>query len=143
MSDWNSVAAISSAVYGAATIFLVIQLWLDRRQRENHHRAETAARKLNELHGAFYEAWGYWEGWSRSVGAVQLDASQIGRQFEAVIRLECQLRLNGYRKEANELGLVSRADTHRIPNEISQVGVALGLVSGEYREAKALGFQAK
>lgn len=138
--DSNSVIAFATCIYGGATLLLVIQIWRDRVQRERHIRTETDARKLGELQSAFYEAWGYWEGHWISAGSVRMDASQVGRQFEALIRLECQLRLNGYSKEANNLGFTARTDFNDIRNKIGAVGVALGLTQNEYRQWKAVGF---
>ncbi len=138
--DSNSVIAIATSVYGAATLLLVIQLWRDRVQREKHFKLENDARKLDALYSAFYEACGYWEGHRAAAGAVKLDASQVGRQFEALIRLECQLRLNGYKAEANNLGYVVRADFEEIRSGLSAVGVALGLIPNEYRRVAAVGF---
>ncbi len=141
--DSNSITAIATSVYGAATLLLVAQLWRDRVQREKHFRHENDARSLKELYSAFYEAWGYWEGHWRSAGSVQIDAAQVGRQFEALIRLECQLRLNDYEAEANNLGFTARADFGEIRDQISRVGVALGLVPREYRKVSASGFEAQ
>lgn len=75
-----------------------------------------------------------------SAGSVQMDASQVGRQFEALIRLECQLRLNGYAKEANNLGFTARTDFNGIRSQIGEVGVALGVTPNEYRNFRAIGF---
>jgi hypothetical protein len=54
------VTAIATAIYGLATLLLVIQIWRDRVQRERHYTEEGKQRKLIELRSAFYEAWGYW-----------------------------------------------------------------------------------
>ena len=60
-SNWNSVIAVATCVYGGATLLLVVQIWRDRVQREKHFKAEIDAGKLRELQTAFYEAWGYWQ----------------------------------------------------------------------------------
>ncbi len=143
--DSNLVTAIATSVYGAATLLLVIQLWRDRAQRERHFKNERDAKKLSDLHGAFYEAWGYWEGHQWGRGSVQIDASQVGRQFESLVRLECQLRLNGHVAEANDLGLAIRTDLSAIKRPLERAGIALGLVPSEYRYGKgsAAGFANK
>jgi hypothetical protein len=134
--DSSLIIAVATSVYGAATLLLVIQIWRDRVQREKHFNSEGRARKLNDLHSAFYEAWGYWEGFAVFAGSPQKDASQIGRQFEALIRLECQLRLNHYKAEADNIGIGVRAgDTHKIKSQIDAAGVALGLLPREYRHS--------
>jgi hypothetical protein len=139
--DANTVIATATSVYGAATLLLVFQIWRDRVQRERHYREEAATHKLNELRSAFYEACGFWEGGRRIAGVASVDASQVGREFEALIRLECQLRLNDYKVEANNLGFVIRARFNDIRKELGKVGVALGLLPSEYREFTAVGFE--
>jgi len=133
------ITAIATSVYGLATFGLVIQIWWDRRQRERHFREEAENRKLNELRGAFYEAWGYWEGLGHTPN--KSDAAQAGKIFEATVRLECQLRLNGYKTEANNLGFAVRASLTQVGEQLSKVGVALGLFPPEYRQATAVGLQ--
>jgi hypothetical protein len=64
----------------------------------------------------------------------------VGREFEALIRLECQLRLNDYKVEANNLGFVIRGRFNDIQEELGKVGVALGLLPTEYHQATAVGF---
>jgi hypothetical protein len=64
-----------------------------------------------------------------------LTPAQVGREFEALIRLECQLRLNNYKVEANNLGFVIRASFDDIRKELGKVGVALGLLPSVYRQA--------
>jgi hypothetical protein len=144
--DSNSIATLvtasATAIYGVGTVALVYQLWRDRVQRDRHFQAENNARRLNDLRSAFYEAWGFWEGGRRVAGSAEIDAAQVGKEFEALIRLECQLRLNNYGAEANNLGFVIRADFGGIRDELSTVGVALGLLPTEYRQARALGFTA-
>lgn len=138
--DSSSITAFATVVYGGATLALVFQLWRDRVQREEHFSVEKEARKQDELRSAFYEAWGYWEGHWRTAGSVAPDASQVGKQFEALARLECQLRLNGFTSEANDLGFATRAEWNDIHAEISKAGVAIGLLSAEYRRSTAMGF---
>jgi len=144
LMDSNSVATLvtagATAVYGIGTVFLVYQLWRDRVQRGRHFQADNDAQKLNELRRAFYEASGYWLGSRWVAGAGDVDRSQAGREFEALVRLECQLRLNGYEAESNNLGFVIRANFQGIEEELGRVGVALGLVPSEYRQASAVGF---
>ena len=140
--DANSITAIATSVYGAATLALVIQLWRDRVQREKHFRTENDARKLAELRIAFYDAWGYWAAHVRALAGLPLDPSQVGKQFEALIRLECQLRLNGYKAEAHNLGFATRESASDIEEQLGIVGVALGLLPTEYRRTNAVGFTA-
>jgi hypothetical protein len=143
--DSNSVATLvtasATAVYGIGTIFLVYQLWRDRVQRDRHFQAESNAQKLNELRRAFYEACGYWLASRWVAGSGDVDRAQAGREFEALVRLECQLRINGHSLEANNLGFVIRANFQGIQEELGRVGVALGLVPSEYRQASAVGFR--
>ena len=139
--DPNSVTAIATSVYGAATLILVVQIWRDRVQRERHSKNADDTRQLNELRSAFYEAAGYWEGRHGSTGS-HIDASHLGRIFEALIRFECQLRLHGYKVEANDLGFAVRANFHDTGTQISRAGVALGLLPKEYRQTKATGLTA-
>ena len=131
------VTAISTAVYGLATLLLVIQIWRDRVQREKHFRDEADNRKLNELRSAFYDAWGYWQGHRNRSGDIRVDALQAGRVFEAFIRLECQLRLNGLASQAHDLGLVIRSEIQRVDEPLDAAGVALGLLPSDYRRAPA------
>lgn len=137
--DPNWVTAIATSVYGAATLLLAFQIWRDRVQRERHKKREDDARKVSELRCAFYEASGYWLGHRWSVGSVNLDASQAGRQFEALVRLECQLRLNDYRNQANDLGFAIRARLDDIDVQLGRAGTALGLLPTEYRTVSAVG----
>ena len=145
--DSNSVAtlvtACATAVYGIGTIFLVYQLWRDRVQRDRHFQTDSEAQKLNELRRAFYEACGYWLGLAdRVAGSGNVDRAQAGREFEALVRLEWpELRINGHSLEANNLGFVIRANFQGIDEELGRVGVALGLVPSEYRQANAVGFR--
>ena len=132
--DSSSVIAIATAVYGAATLLLVIQIWRDRVQRETHYKEEIESRRLNELRSAFYEAAGYWEGHRATAMSVRTDASQVGKEFEALIRLECQLRLNNYNAEADSLGFAVRANISDISTQLRGAGVALGLLPAEYHQ---------
>ena len=145
LMDSNSVAtpvtARATAVYGIGTVFLVYQLWRDRVQRSRHFQADNDAQKLNELRRVFYEASGYWLGSRWVAGSGHVDRAQAGREFEALVRLECQLRLNGYNAESNNLGFVIRTSFQGIEEELGRVGVALGLVPSEYRQASAVGFR--
>jgi len=121
------ITAIATAVYGLATLLLVFQIWRDRVQRERHFREEADSRKINELRSAFYEAWGYWQGHIHRSGDSVVDASQAGRQFEALTRLECQLRLNGYLSQANNLGLAVRTNLSGVVKPLAEAGIALEL----------------
>jgi hypothetical protein len=134
------LTAIATTLYGGATFALVIQQWRDRVQREKHFREESESRKLDELHRAFFEAYGYWIGHYWAAGSVPTDAAQVGRQFEAVTRLECQLRLNGYRKEAHDLGLATRTGFDKVREELAHVGVAIKLLPSDYRAWSASNF---
>jgi len=138
--DAITVTAIATSVYGGATLLLVGQLWRDRVQREKHFREEAVNRKLNELHRAFYDAWGYWQGHKNRSGDSGTDALQAGRVFEGFIRLECQLRLNGFTIQANNLGYAIRTDIQAVDEPLAEAGVALGLVPSEYRRFTAVGF---
>jgi hypothetical protein len=131
--DWVSVTAIATVVYGFATLALVFQLREDRSQRIKQFNVENEAKKLNDLRGAFYEAAGYWLGHRWSAGSVRIDSSQVGKQFEALVRLECQLRLNDYRTEANNLGFAIRNNFQDINSQLAKAGIALGLLPTEYR----------
>src|SRR5258707_15181107 len=93
---FTCVTALATFVYGLETYGLWHETRQDRKQREKQFREEVAARKLAELHSAFYEAWGNWNGHNvRSANSV-VDSSQAGKVFEALIRLEGLLRLNGH-----------------------------------------------
>jgi hypothetical protein len=140
--DWVEISAIATVVYGAGTLLLVIQIWRDRVQRDRHFRKEVVHRKLDNLHSAFYDACGYWEGHKQRSGDSVVDASQAGRVFEALTRLECQLRLNDYKKEAHDLGLAVRSFSG-VETQLGLVGVALGLFPPEYRSVRAVGFDSK
>jgi hypothetical protein len=129
------VTAFSTAVYGLATLLLVIQIWRDRVQRERHFGDEAESRKLNELRSAFYDAWGYWRGHRSRSGNSIVDASQAGRVFESLIRLECQLRLNGLASQADDLGLAIRTEIHEVDGPLDAAGVALGVLPSGYRRA--------
>jgi hypothetical protein len=133
--DPTWVNAISTSVYGAATLGLVIQVWRDRVQREEHSQREKDARKLDDLRRAFYEAWGYTVGHEITVGTAGLDPAQVSRKYESLARLECQLRLNGYDVEANNLGLVIMAENYKIRTQLRNVGKALGLMPEKYFSA--------
>jgi hypothetical protein len=56
------VTAFATLVYGAATLLLWYENRQDRLERQRRFNEESAARKLDELRRAFYEAWGYWNG---------------------------------------------------------------------------------
>jgi hypothetical protein len=127
------VTAMATVVYGLATLLLVIQIWRDRVQRERHYSDEVANRKLAELRSAFYEAWGYWEGHRYARPESRGDAATSGRLFEALVRLECQLRLNDFTSQANNLGVTIRTDIDGIIMPLAEAGVALGLLPEAYR----------
>jgi hypothetical protein len=128
---FTCVTALATLVYGAATYGLWHETRQDRKQREQQFRDEVAARKLAELHSAFYETWGNWNGHKARSGASIVDSSQAGKVFEALIRLEGLLRLSGYCNEANNFGIAIRTMDH-VDKRLSEVGVALGLVPSEY-----------
>lgn len=129
LQGWAYLATI---LYGLATLLLWWENRKDRKQRQRQFSDEQAARKRDELHRAFYEAYGYWSGHNYRSHQTAVDAAQSGRIFETLIRLECQLRLNGYRNEANDFGFAVRT-LEAVDEQLSQVGVALGLVTSEYR----------
>ena|SRR5580698_4664187 len=130
--DSNAITAIATASYGLATFLLVIQLWRDRVQREKHFERAEETRRVNDLRRAFYEAWGYWEGRGGTTSA-PIDASQLGRILEALIRLECELRLNHHTAEADDLGFAIRRDFVHSDTQLNKVGIALGLLPTGYR----------
>jgi hypothetical protein len=132
--DSGSVIAIATSLYGIATLLLVDQIRRDRAQRESHFGSENEVRKVNELRGAFYEAWGHWEG-RRGSNDAPISAAYLGELLESLIRLECQLRLNSYRHEANDLGFAIRANFHDVGAQLNKCGIALGLLSPEYRHS--------
>jgi|HubBroStandDraft_2_1064218.scaffolds.fasta_scaffold00464_2 hypothetical protein len=129
---FTCVTALATLLYGFATLLLWHESKQDRKQREKQFHEELAGRKLNELRSAFYEAWGYWSGHKARSPRSITDALQAGRVFEALIRLECQLGLNGYKDEANNLGL-SVITLTGLDRQLAEVGVALGLLPSEYR----------
>jgi len=57
---------------------------------------------------------------------------QAGKVFEALTRLECQLRLNGYKDEARDLGFGVRK-LAGVAERLEQIGTKLGLFDSEYR----------
>jgi hypothetical protein len=122
----------STLIYGLATFLLWWENRQDRTQRQKQFADEQADSKRAELYRAFYEAYGYWNGHSYRSPDTAVDSSQSGRLFEALIRLECQLRLNGYSKEANDLGFSART-LDGIDEQLSQVGIALGLITSQYQ----------
>lgn len=134
MSDHQTsiLLAFATLLYGGAALLLWWENRRDRIHRQAHFEKEMADRKLVELHRAFYEAWGYWKGHANRPGETGVDASQTGRIFEALIRLECQLRLNGYRKEANDFGFAVRT-MENVDERLSAVGLAIGLLPADYR----------
>jgi hypothetical protein len=90
------------------------------------------------LYSAFYDAWGYWQGHVNRSGDSQTDSLQASRVFEAMIRLECELRLNGFKKEAHNLGATIRMDIHGVDRPLAEAGVAIGLLPETYREFHTL-----
>ncbi len=135
------VTASATVVYGVATFLLWWENRQDRKQRDKQFHEETANLKLHELHSAFYDAWGYWRGHDAKSGNSVIDASQAGRVFEALIRLECQLRLNDYKRQAHDLGYAIRT-LSGVDEQLAEVGVVLGLFPTEYRRFTAVGFSA-
>jgi hypothetical protein len=101
-------------------------------QRQKQFTDEQANSKRAELYRAFYEAYGYWYGQVFRSHNTEVDSTQSGRVFEALIRLECQLRLNDYIKEANDFGFAARA-REGVADQLTQVGIALALITPEYR----------
>ena len=130
--DPITVTAAATAVYGLATMLLWLENFLDRRARDRQFRQEADANKKRDLRNAYYEAWGYWNGHqSRSPRSI-VDGTQGGKIFEALIRLECQLRLNGYADEAEGLGFAIRT-LEGVEHQLSVAGLALKLVVPGYR----------
>ena len=123
-----ALTAISTLVYGVATLFLWWENRQDRKQRDTQFREESQTRKRNELHTAFYDAWGYWQGHIHRSGQSTVDAYQAGRVFEALIRFECQLRLNGFTSEADNLEETVRTNLHAVTRPLMVAGVAIGLL---------------
>jgi hypothetical protein len=133
------VTAAATLLYGISTFLLWVENKNDRKQRDRHFQDEKLSRRLSDLHSAFYDAWGYWEGHRRRSGDSRVDSSQAGTVFEALIRLECQLRLNDYKKEAHDLGFAVRK-LEGVDQRLAETGVAIGLLPSEYRQAIAVGF---
>jgi|ERR1700735_2266844 len=123
----------ATLIYGLATFLLWWENRQDRTQRQKQFADEQANSKRAELHRAFYEAYGYWKGHGYKSPHAVIDASQTGRIFETLIRLECQLRLNDYKKEANDFGFAVRT-LEGVDEQLSRVGIALGLITSEYRK---------
>jgi hypothetical protein len=138
--DPIAVTAIATSVYGAATFLLWWENRQDRQQRDRQFCLEADNRKLTELRSAFYDAWGYWQGHLHRSGDSRVDALQAGTVFEAFIRLECQLRLNGFTNQAHNLGSIIRTNIHGVEGPLAEAGVALGLLPSEYRQVTAVGF---
>lgn len=136
--DAITVTAAATAVYGFATLLLWIENLLDRKARDQQFRAGNEAQKQRELYSAFYEAWGYWRGSRARSPNSLVDAAQSGRVFEAFIRLECQLRLNGYTAEANSFGVAART-LQGIDEQLASVGISLKLIPREYRITQEVG----
>jgi hypothetical protein len=122
----------ATLIYGLATFLLWWENRQDRTQRQKQFADEQANSRRAELYRAYYEAYGYWYGSVHRSHQIGVDASQSARIFEALIRLECQLRLNDYVKEANDFGFATRA-REGVDDQLTQVGVALGLITPEYR----------
>jgi hypothetical protein len=125
------ITAIATLVYGFATLLLWLENREDRKHRDKHFREEAEARKRNELYRAFYDAWGYWKGHVNRSFDSRTDALQAGAVFEAFIRFECQLRLNGFTNEANNLEETVREDLHAVMRPLRAAGIAIGLLPGE------------
>jgi hypothetical protein len=129
------ITAGSTLIYGLAALLLWLENRSDRKQRQKQSIDEQAARKRGELHRAFYEAYGYWKGHGYRSPHTPIDAAQSGRLFEVLIRLEGELRLNDYKKAANDFGFAVRS-FEGIEEQLSQVGLALGLTTSEYRNPR-------
>ena len=138
MTNWSEVSAIATAIYGGATLLLVVQIWRDRVQRDKHFSVEVNNRKLHELHNAFYEAWGYWEAHTHVSLENKGDVAQAGKLFVALIRLECQLRLNGYKSQADNVGVAIRANLHGVIEPLAEAGIAIGLFPPEFGQVKVI-----
>jgi hypothetical protein len=136
--DPISVTAIATSVYGLATFLLWWENRQDRQQRDRQFRAEADSRKLNELHRAFYEATGYWEGFYLGSPETRGDAVQIGRLYEALYRFECQLRLNGFTRESQNLGVAVRTEIQGVMTPLAEAGVAIGILPSEYHRVAAV-----
>jgi hypothetical protein len=137
--DWSEVSSIATVIYGGATLLLVIQIWRDRVQRDRHFEAEAVGRKLDELRTSFFDACGYWLGHVHRGGNSIVDAAQAGKVFEALTRLEGQLRLNGYVSESQNLGRTVRTNILGVDDHLEKIGVVLGLRATEYSQARAVG----
>jgi len=137
------VTAIATAVYGFATLLLWFENREDRKQRDRNFREEAETRKLNDLRSAFYEAWGYWQGFYYASPDSKGDSTQGGRLYEALTRFECQLRLNGYESQANNLGFTVRTNIESTITPLAEAGVAIGVLPPHYQHYKVSGMQHK
>lgn len=127
------VTAIATAIYGLATLLLWLENREDRKQRDRHFREEAESRQLNDLRSAFYEAWGYWQGYYMGSPETRGDATQMGRLYEAMTRFECQLRMNAYDSQANDLGFTVRNDIHSTNKPLADAGIAIGMLPPHYK----------
>lgn len=53
--------------------------------------------------------------------------------YEALTRFECQLRLNGYESQANNLGVTVRTDLASTITPLAEAGVAIGVLPPHYQ----------
>jgi hypothetical protein len=134
----TTVIAVSTLIYGLATLIYggaTIALWrenrADRVQRNKHRDEDTADRKLRDLHSAFYAAWGNWAA-KKIADRPSEHVSQTATTFEAFMRLEGELRLNGHKTEADNLGYALRKKQDTVDERLADVGIALGLVVPAY-----------
>jgi hypothetical protein len=127
----TTVIAGATLIYGLATFLLWWENRADRIQRNEHRREEIGDRKLRDLHSAFYAAWG-----NRAAKKIADRPSehvlQAATMFEAFMRLEGELRLNGHKTEADNFGYAVRKQKDRIDEQLADVGILLGLVIPAY-----------
>ena len=69
-----------------------------------------------------------------------IDATQASRAFEALTRLEGELRLNGFVAQSHDLGFAVRINLANVDEQLEHIGVILGLVAKEYHQGGAVDF---
>jgi hypothetical protein len=139
--DPLSVTAFATVIYGLATFLL----WWKTDRIGSSGTSSSVQNQTGESSMIFTPPsmmrGGYWEGYIYASPDSRGDAAKAGRMYEALVRFECQLRLNNFTKQADDLGLVVRADIHGVRTPLAEAGVALGLLPSEYRRVPIAGVQ--